>query len=100
MPQHVGMDSERHFGGRAKPRQHPAKGNCGHRSAALAHKDISSGFLFALETAKGAKFDAGQWMDGGHPILKPMDVQAAEAENTIAATSQPAYIVQPLIAIL
>jgi hypothetical protein len=58
MPQHVGMDSKRHFGGRAKPRQHPAKGNCGHRSAALAHEDISSGFLFALETAQGAPLAA------------------------------------------
>jgi hypothetical protein len=74
------MDSERHLGGRSKPRQHPAKGNCGHRSAALAHEDISSGFLFALETAQGAKFDAGQWMDGRHPILEPMNVQAAMDE--------------------
>jgi hypothetical protein len=64
MPQHVGMDWKRHFGGRPKPRHHPAKGNCGHGSAALAHEDISSGFLFALETAQGAKFDAGQWVDG------------------------------------
>src|SRR6516165_9931945 len=48
MPQHVGMDSERHLGGRPKPGQHPAKGNRRHRSAALAHEDISSGFLFAL----------------------------------------------------
>jgi hypothetical protein len=55
MPQHVGMDAERHLGGRPKPRQHPAKGNCRHRSAALAHEDISSGFLFSLETAQGAK---------------------------------------------
>jgi hypothetical protein len=76
MPQHVRMDAERHLGGRPKPGQHPAKGNCGHRSAALAHEDIPSGFLFALETAQGAKFDAGQWMDRGHPILKAMDVQA------------------------
>jgi hypothetical protein len=75
MPQHVGMDSERHLGGRPKPRHYPAKGNCRHRSAALAHEDISSGFLFALETAQDAKFDAGQWMDGRHPILKSMDVQ-------------------------
>jgi len=28
-----------------------------------AHEDVSSGFLFALETAQGAKFGAGQWMD-------------------------------------
>ena len=63
MPQHVGMDAERHFGGGAKPGQHPAKGNCGHWSAALAHEDISSGFLFSLETAQGAKFGAGQWVD-------------------------------------
>jgi hypothetical protein len=48
------MDSERHLGARAKPGQHPAKGNCGHRRTALAHEDISSGFLFALETAQGA----------------------------------------------
>src|SRR4029077_2845617 len=48
-----------------------------HRSAALAHEDISSGFLFALETAQGAKFDAGQWVDGRDPILKSIDVQAA-----------------------
>jgi len=42
MPQHVRMDSERHhLGGRHKPRQHPAKGNGRHRSAALAHEDIS-----------------------------------------------------------
>ena len=80
MPQHVGMDWKRHLGGRPKPRHHPAKGNCGHRSAALAHEDISSGFLFALETAQGAKFDAGQWVDGRHPILKPTDVQAAMDE--------------------
>src|SRR6516225_9438754 len=76
MSQHVGMDAERHLRGRPKPRHHPAKGNGRHRSAALTYEDISSGFLFALETAQGAKFDAGQWMDGGHPVLKPMDVQA------------------------
>src|SRR6516164_3548242 len=64
MPQHVRMDSERHhLGGRHKPRHHPAKGNGRHRSAALAHEDISSGFLLALEAAQGAKFDAGQWME-------------------------------------
>ena len=80
MPQHVGMDSERHLGGRSEPRHHAAKGNGRHRSAALAHEDISSGFLLALETTQGAKFDARQWMDGGHPILKPMDVQAAMDE--------------------
>jgi hypothetical protein len=80
MPQHVGMDSERHFGGRPKPRHHAAKGNCRHRSTALAHEYIPSGFLFALETAQGAKLDAGQWMDGGHPILKPMDVQSTMDE--------------------
>jgi hypothetical protein len=33
--------------------------------------------LFALETAQGAKFDAGQWVDGRDPILKSIDVQAA-----------------------
>src|SRR5262249_37908160 len=69
MPQHVGMDSERHLGGRPEPRHHPAKGNRRHRSAALAHEDISSGFLFALETAQGAKLDAGQWMTEGIPFL-------------------------------
>ena len=31
-------------------------------SAAFARENISSGFLFALETAQGAKFDAGEWM--------------------------------------
>jgi hypothetical protein len=36
--------------------------------------------LFALETAQGAKLDAGQWMDGRHPILKSIDVQAAMDE--------------------
>src|SRR5262249_11083818 len=77
MPQHVGMDSERHLGGQPKPRHHPAKGNRRHRSAALAHEDISSGSLVSLETAQGAKFYAGQWMDGPHPIINPMDVQAA-----------------------
>jgi hypothetical protein len=76
MPQHVGMDSERHLGGRAKPRHHPAKGNRRHRSAALAHEDISSGFLLALETAQGAKFDAGQGVDGRNPILESIDVQS------------------------
>jgi hypothetical protein len=48
------MDWKRHFGGGPKPRHHPAKGNCGHRSAAFAHEDVSAGFLFALETAQGA----------------------------------------------
>src|SRR5215467_12523482 len=66
MPQHVGMDWKRHFGGRPKPRHHPAKGNCGHRSAALAHEDISSGFLFSLETAQGAKFGCSQAMPECH----------------------------------
>ena len=80
MPQHVGVDAELHLGGQPKPRHHPAKGNCGHRSAALAHEDISSGSLFSLETPQGAKFDAGQWMDGRHPILKPMHVQAGMDE--------------------
>jgi hypothetical protein len=75
MTQHVGMDSEGHLGGRPEPRHHAAKGNRRHWRAALAHEDISSGFLFALETAQGAKLDAGQWMDGRYPILKPMDVQ-------------------------
>jgi hypothetical protein len=74
------MDSERHFGGGPKPRHHPTKGNCGHRSAALAHEDISSRFLFALETAQGTKFDSGQWVDGRDPILKSIDVQAAMYE--------------------
>jgi hypothetical protein len=41
MPQHVGMDSEWHFGSRPKPRHHPGKGNCGHRRPTLAHEDIS-----------------------------------------------------------
>jgi hypothetical protein len=49
------MDSERHLRGGPKPRHHPAEGNRGHRRAALAHEDISSGPLFALETAQGAK---------------------------------------------
>jgi hypothetical protein len=80
MPQHVGMDSERHLGGRPEPRHHPAKGNRRHRRAALAHEDISSGFLFALETAQGAKLDAGQWVDGRDPIFKSIDVQAAMDE--------------------
>src|SRR6266404_7109909 len=82
MPQHVGMDSERHLGGRPKPRHHPAKGNCGHRSTALAHEDISSGFLFALETAQGAKFDAGQWMDARLTLrsLRRPATRAATAE--------------------
>jgi len=81
MPQHVGMDSERHFGGQPKPRHHPAKGNCRHRSAALAHEDITSEFLFALETAQGAKFDAGQWMDGRDPILKPTPLSSLIARK-------------------
>src|SRR4029077_8138458 len=63
-----------------KPRHHPAKGSSGHWSAALAHENISSGFLFALETAQGAKFDAGQWVDGRDPIFKSIDVQAAMDE--------------------
>jgi hypothetical protein len=75
MPQHVGMDSEWHFGGRPKPRHHSAKGNCGHRSAAFTHEDISSGVLFALETAQGAKFDASQWVDGRDPILESIYMQ-------------------------
>jgi hypothetical protein len=74
------MNWKRHFGGRPKPRHHPAKGNCGHRSAAFAHEDISSGFLFALETAQSAKFDAGEWVDGRDPIFKSIDVQAAMDE--------------------
>jgi hypothetical protein len=80
VPQHVGMDRKRHLGGRPEPRHHPAKGNCGHRSAALAHENISSCFLFALETAQGAKFDAGQWVDGRDPIFKSIDVQAGMDE--------------------
>jgi hypothetical protein len=80
MPKHVRMDWKRHFGGQPKPRHHPTKGNCGHRSAALAHEDISSGPLFALETTQGAKFYAGQWMDGREPIFKSIDVQAAVDE--------------------
>src|SRR6476660_5791813 len=88
MPQHVGMDSERHFGGRPEPRHHAAKGNRRHRRAALAHEDISAGFWFALETAQGAKFDAGQWMDGRHPILKAMDVQAAASRSRQCLSSR------------
>src|SRR6476661_7748778 len=80
MPQHVGMNWKRHFGDRPKPRYHPAKSNCGHRSAAFAHEDISSGFLFALKTAQGAKFDAGQWVDGRDPILESVDMQPAMDE--------------------
>jgi len=80
MPQHVGMDRKRHLGGRPKPRHHTAKGNCGHRSAAFAHEDVSAGFLFALETAQGAKFDAGQWVDGTDPIFNSIDVQSAMDE--------------------
>ena len=77
---HVRMDRKRHFGGRPKLRHHTAKGNCGHWSAAFAHEDVSAGFLFALETAQGAKFDAGQWVDGRDPILESVDVQAAMDE--------------------
>jgi hypothetical protein len=80
MPQHVGMDWKRHFGRWPKPRYHPAKGNCGHRSAPLAHEHISSGSLFALETAQGAQFYAGQRVDGRDPIFKSIDVQAAMDE--------------------
>ncbi len=80
MPQHVGMDSERHLRGGSKPRHHPAKGKCGHRSAAFAHENISSRFLFALETALGANFDAGQWVDGRNPILESIDVQTTMDE--------------------
>src|ERR1700756_3835658 len=69
MPQHVGMDSERRLGGRPKPRHHPAKGNCGHRSAALAHEGISSGFLFVLEMAQGSKFDPVSGWTAGIPFL-------------------------------
>jgi hypothetical protein len=39
---------------------------------------ISSGFLFALETAQGAKFDAGQWMDGRPPMSLGKSVPAAK----------------------
>jgi len=39
--------ARRVFSGRRKSRQHPTKGNCGHRRAALAHEDISSGFFRA-----------------------------------------------------
>ena len=49
---------EPHLGGGPKPVQHPAKGNGRHRSAALAHEDISSGFLFSLETTQGAEHPA------------------------------------------
>ena len=45
-----------------------------------AHEDVSSGFLFALETAQGAKLDAGQWVNGRDPIFKSIDVQAAMDE--------------------
>src|SRR5262245_52755352 len=41
MPQHVGMNSERHLGGRPKPRQHPAKGNCA-AYAPLAYCRVST----------------------------------------------------------
>jgi hypothetical protein len=41
--------------------------------------------LFALETAQGAKLDAGQWMDGRDPILKSIDVQAAMDEIGLLA---------------
>ena len=91
MSQHVGMDAERHLRGRPKPRHHPAKGNGRHRSAALTYEDISSGFLFALETAQGAKFDAGQWMDGRHPILEPIDVQAAMDEINVLPTQRTQF---------
>jgi len=80
MPQHVGMDRKRHFGGRPEPRHHPAKGNCGHRRPALAHEDISSGPMFALETTQGAEFYAGQWVDGSDPVLESIDVQSAVDE--------------------
>ena len=40
-------------------------------------KTYRPGCLFALETAKGAKFYAGQWVDGRDPIFKSIDVQAA-----------------------
>jgi hypothetical protein len=36
--------------------------------------------LFALETAQGTKFDAGQWVDGRNPILESIDVQPAMDE--------------------
>ena len=80
MPQHVGMDWKRHFGGWSKPRHHSAKGNCRHRSAAFAHEDISAGFLVALETPQSAKFDPGQWVDGRDPFFKSVDMQPAMNE--------------------
>ena len=46
----------------------------------LIHEDVSAGFLFALETAQGAKFDAGQRVDGRDPILNSIDVQSAMDE--------------------
>jgi hypothetical protein len=36
--------------------------------------------LFALETAQGAKFNAGQWVHGRDPIFKSIDVQATMDE--------------------
>jgi hypothetical protein len=45
--------------------------------------------LFALETAKSAKFDAGQWVDGSDPVLESIDVQAAMDEIQSAFFGQP-----------
>jgi hypothetical protein len=44
-----------------------------------------------METAQGAKLGTGQWMDGGHPILKPMDVQAAVDEITLLPTQRTQF---------
>jgi hypothetical protein len=44
MPQHVGVDSERHFGGRPKPRHHPAIADTG--SLQIAVVVLDSGLLF------------------------------------------------------
>jgi hypothetical protein len=60
------MDSEWQFGRPAQAASPSGGMNCRHGSAAFARENISSGFLFALETAQGAKFDAGEWM-----ITKP-----------------------------
>jgi hypothetical protein len=97
MPQHVGMDPEWHLGGRPKPRHHSAERNCGHRSAAFAHEDISSGLLFALATAQGAKFDAGQWVDGSRLRCNQGQIGLDQPEMNRQAAGRPPDVALYLI---
>jgi len=88
---HVQMDRERHLGSLTKPRDHAPEADRRHRRVALAHEHVTSRFLLALQTAQGAKLDAGQGMHTRVTVLRPGDVQATVNEVNLLPSKRAKF---------